>query len=128
MSVFGIRHASDASGEWGPYVVDSVNLLNEHLNPRGKYFYFDDIDVAQQVIGGNKVWDMYGWVIDGDQRAEFEPLWLADVDRNAAPDGSTPLDKFRDVTVTWEDRDGIPHARITFFDSFDEEPEVIPYD
>lgn len=128
MSVFGIRHASDADGEWGSYVVDSVNLLNEHLNPRGKCFYFDDIDVAQQVIGGNKVWDMYGWVIDVDQRSEFEPLWLADVDRHAAPDGSTPLDKFRDVTVTWEDRDGTPHARITFFDSFDEEPEVIPYD
>lgn len=128
MRVFGIRREADTVGGWSDYVVDSVNLLNEHLNPRGKYFYFDEIDVAQQIIGGYKVWDMYGWVIDESERGEFEPLWLAEADRHAAPDGLTPLDKFRDVTVIWEDRDGTPHARITFFDSFDEEPEVIPYD
>ena len=128
MTIFGIRHASGVSGEWGGYVSDSVNLLNEHLNPRGKYFYFDDIDVAQQVIGGHKVCDMYGWVIDSDQRTEFEPLWLADVDRRVASDGSCPLDKFCDVTVILEDRGGVPYAKITHFDSFDEESEVIPYD
>lgn len=128
MRVFGIRREADKVGEWSDYVGDSVNLLNEHLSPRGKYFYFDEIDVAQQIIGGYKVWDMYGWVIDESERGEFESLWLAEADRHAAPDGSTPLDKFRDVTVIWEDSDGVPHARITFFDSFDEEPEVIPYD
>lgn len=128
MSVFGIRYEGDTVGKWSDYVVDSVNLLNEHLNPRGKYIYFDEIDVAQQIIGGYKVWDMYWWVIEESERSEFEPLWLAEADRHAAPDGSMPLDKFRDVSVIWEDRDGAPHARITFFDSFDEEPEVIPYD
>ena len=66
MAIFGIRHASGVSGEWGGCVSDSVNLLNEHLNPRGRYFYFDDVDVAQQAIGGRKVFDMYGWVINGD--------------------------------------------------------------
>lgn len=108
MTTFGIRHEADTTGEWSQYVIDSVNLLNEHLNPSGKYFYFDEIDVAQQDIGGYKVWDMYGWVVDGEQRADFEPLWLADVDRHAAPDGSCPLDRFCDFTVKWEDRDGAP--------------------
>ena len=55
-------------------------------------------------------------------------MWLADVDRRAASDGSCPLDKFCDVTVILEDRGGVPYAKITHFDSFDEEPEVIPYD
>lgn len=123
MTVFGIRREADTTGPWSDYVVGAVNLLNEHLNPRGKYFYFGEIDAYASDIDGHKVYDMYGWVID-----EFEPLWLAEVDRHSAPDGSTPLDKFCDVTVIWEDRDGTPHARITFFDSFDEEPEVIPYD
>lgn len=128
MTVFGIRHEGDETGPWAEYIVDSVNLLNEHLNPKGNYFYFDEVDVAQQVIGGHKVWDMYGWVIDETQCAEFEPLWGAYVDRPGNPDGSCPLDKFRDVTVIWEGRGGEPYARITWFDSFDEEPEVIPYD
>lgn len=128
MSVFGIRYESDTVDEWSDYIVGAVNLLNEHLNPRGKYFYFDEIDAYASDIGGHKVYDMYGWVIDGSERGEFEPLWLAEADRHSAPDGSTPLDRFRDVTVIWEDRGGTPHARITFFDSFDEEPEVIPYD
>lgn len=128
MRVFGIRYESDTVDEWSDYIVGAVNLLNEHLNPRGKYFYFDEIDAAASDIGDHKVYDMYGWVIDESERGEFEPLWLAEVDRHSAPDGSTPLDRFRDVTVIWEDRDGTPHARITFFDSFDEEPEVIPYD
>ncbi len=128
MTVFGIRHESDETGPWAEYIVGSVNLLNERLNPRGKYFYFDEIDVATLDIGGYKVWDMYGWVIDEAQRSQFEPMWLAYMDRNAAQDGSTPLDEFCDVTVKWEDRAGVPHARITHFDSFDEEPEVIPYD
>lgn len=128
MSVFGIRREADAVEEWSEYVVGAVNLLNEHLNPRGKYFYFDEIDAYASDIGGHKVYDMYGWVIDEADVAEFEPLWLAEADRHSAPDGSTSLDRFRDVTVIWEDRGGTPHARITFFDSFDEEPEVIPYD
>ena len=128
MSVFGIRREADTTGPWSDYIVGAVNLLNEHLNPREKYFYFDEIDAYASDIGGHKVYDMYGWVIDESERGEFEPLWLAEIDRHSAPDGSTPLDRFRDVTVIWEDRGGTPHASITFFDSFDEEPEVIPYD
>lgn len=128
MTTFGIRYTADTTSRWSGYIVDSVNLLNEHLNPSGMFFYFDEVDVAQQVIGGYKVWDMYGWLVDAGQRDEFEPLWLASVDHHAAPDGSTLLDRFCDVTVTWEDRGGVPYAKITHFDSFDEEPEVIPYD
>lgn len=128
MPVFGIRYESDEIDEWSEYIVGATSLLNEHLNPRDKYFYFDEIDVAALDVGDYKVYDMYGWVIDGPQREEFEPLWLASADRHAAPDGSCSLDKFCDVTVIWEDKDGEPYARITHFDSFDEEPEVIPYD
>lgn len=60
MRVFGIRREADTTGPWSDYVVDAVNLLNEHLNPRGKYFYFDEIDAAARDIGGHKVYDMYG--------------------------------------------------------------------
>lgn len=51
---------------------------------------------------------MYGWVIDVSERGGFESLWLAEADRHAAPDGSTPLDKFRDVTVMIAVRRGMP--------------------
>lgn len=112
MRVSGIRFERDATGPWSDYAVDSVNLLNKRFNPQGKYFYFDEVDVAQQVIGGHKVNDMYGWVIDKAERTEFEQLWLAEVDRHAAPGGSTLLDKFCDVIVTWEDRGGEPYALV----------------
>lgn len=51
---------SGVRGRWADYIVDSVNLLNERLNPGGRFFCFVEIDVAQQVIVGHKVWDMYG--------------------------------------------------------------------
>lgn len=35
MRVFGIRREADTTGPWSDYVVGAVNLLNEHLNPRG---------------------------------------------------------------------------------------------
>lgn len=60
MTIFGTRHVSDADGEWGPYVVDSVNLLNEHLNPCGRFFCFDEIDVAASDIDGFKFYVIYG--------------------------------------------------------------------
>lgn len=84
MRVFGIRREVDTVGAWSGYVVGAVNLLNEHLNPRGKYFYFDEIDAYASDIGGYKVYDMYGWVIDVSERGEFEPLWFAEADRHAA--------------------------------------------
>lgn len=60
MTVFGIRYESDTVDEWSNYIVGAVDLLNEHLNPRGKYFYFDEIDAAAHDIGGHKVYDIYG--------------------------------------------------------------------
>ena len=97
MHVFGIRNGEQNNPIFGDYIVESVNLLNKRFNPQGKYFYFDEGDVAQQVIGGHKVYDMYGWVVDEADRAEFEQLRLAEADRHAAPDGSTLLDKFAKI-------------------------------
>ena len=54
-----------------------MSLLNKRFNPQGRYFYFDEGDVAQQIIDGHKVFDMYGWVVDEADVAEFEQLWLA---------------------------------------------------
>ena len=113
MGVFGIRYEADLrNDEWTDYLVDSVNLLNERFNPQDKYFYFDEIDVHQQIIGGYKVWDMFGWLIDEAEIAEFEPLWLLDADYSHSPDVSTPMDKFCDVIITWESRDGKPYALV----------------
>lgn len=51
MGVFGIRYEADLrNDEWTDYLVDSVNLLNERFNPQDKYFYFDEIDVHQQIM------------------------------------------------------------------------------
>lgn len=55
---------------------------------------------------------MYGWVVNEADVAEFEPLWLANADRKGSPDGSSPMDRFRHVTVTWEDHGGEPHALV----------------
>ena len=53
MRVFGIRREADTVGGWSDYVVGAVSLLSEHLNPRGKYFYFDEIDAYASDIGGH---------------------------------------------------------------------------
>lgn len=84
MRVFGIRREANTTGPWSDYVVDSVSLLNEHLNPRGKYFYFAEVDAYASDIGGYMVYVMYGWVIDVSERGEFKSLWFAEADRHAA--------------------------------------------
>lgn len=83
--------------------------------PKGRRFYFDQIGVAQKSIGGFKVWDMCGWAVLPEEADEFEPLGLAGADREPAEDGSTPMDGFCDVTVTWEERDGKPFAHIVHY-------------
>lgn len=112
MRVFGIRNGAQDNLIFSDYVVDSVSLLNKRFNPQGRYFYFDEGDVAQQIIGGHKVFDMYGWVVDEADVAEFEALWLANADRKGSPDGLSPMDRFRHVTVTWEDHGGEPYALV----------------
>ena len=101
-TVFGIRHAADLTGDYSDYVIDSVNLLNKQLAPEGKSFLFDTIDVRQQIIGGFKVWDMYGWVVDKNHLSKVEPFWFADEDDML--DGETY------VCATWIERNGQPVA------------------
>ncbi len=125
MTEFGIRYEADASGPWSDFVIDSVRLLNKQLEPVELRFYFGEVDVAQKIIGGYKVWDMYGWAVSEDEVSEFEPMWFAGEDGNADADGNTPMDKFCDVTVTWEDRGGKPYARIMHFDGWDDPGTVI---
>lgn len=125
MTEFGIRYKADLTGEWSDYVVDSVRLLNEQLEPEGRRFYFDQADVAQKSIGGFNVWDMYGWAVLPEEVDEFEPLWLASADRGPGEGGSTPMDGFCDVTVTWEERDGKPFARIVHYDGWDDPGTVL---
>lgn len=112
MRVFGIRNEAQENPIFGDYVVDSACLLNKRFNPQGRYFYFDEGDVTQQIIGGHKAFDMYGWVVDEADVAELEPLWLSNADRKGSSDGSSPMDRFRHVTVTWEDHGGEPYALV----------------
>lgn len=101
---FGIRYASDLTGEYSEYVVDSVDLLNAQLAPHGMSFFFDSCDFRQQVINGKHCWDMYGWVVPNDRAAEFERIWLANDDER--------LDDYDYVCASWKDRGGEPHATI----------------
>lgn len=102
---FGIRYTDDLAGEYSEYVIDSVDLLNLQLAPHGMSFFFDTIDVHQQIIGGKHCWDMFGWTIPNDEVSEFEPIWLAGEDEKLEGYNSY-------VCASWEDRDGIPHAVI----------------
>lgn len=101
---FGIRYEGDLTGEYSEYVIDSVDLLNSQLAPHGMSFFFDTIDVRQQIIGGKHCWDMYGWVVPNEFIEEFEPTWLA------RKDGE--LEGYDYVCASWEDRNGFPHADI----------------
>lgn len=68
---YGIRYTSDLTGEYSEYVIDSVDLLNLQLAPHGMSFFFDTIDVHQQIIGGKHCWDMFGWAIPNDEVSKF---------------------------------------------------------
>ena len=100
----GIRYENDLHGEWSVYVIDSVDLLNAQLAPHNMGFFFDTIDVHQQVIGGKYCRDMFGWVVPNERIAEFEPIWLGGEDEK--------LGGYDYVCASWEDRDGRPYAAI----------------
>ena len=100
---FGIRYTSDLTGEYSEYVIDSVDLLNQQLAPHEMGFFFDTIDVRQQVIDGKHCWDMFGWVVPNGLVPEFEPIWLDSEDEKLESYNSY-------VCAKWEDRGGKPHA------------------
>lgn len=100
MTTFGVRYEGDVRGPWGPYVVDSVNIANDHLAKRGSRFYFSEVDVEQKIIGGSHCCDMFGWVVPDEDADRFERLWLSrDCD---------DIDEFDYVSVEWKDENGIP--------------------
>ena len=102
---FGIRCANNLTDEFGGYVVDSVDLLNAQLAPHDMSFFFDTIDVHQQIIGGKHCWDMFGWADLNDSVSEFEPIWLASEDEKLD-------EKYDYVCAKWEERDGKLYAAI----------------
>ena len=104
MEHFGIRYENDLTDKFSEYIVDSVDLLNAQLEHRDLAFFFDTVDVCQQVIDGMHCEDMFGWVVPNDAVKDFEPIWLAGNDRN--------LEGYDYVCASWEDRDGLPHAVI----------------
>ena len=102
---FGIRYTDDLTGEYSEYVVDSVDFLNSQLAPHGMSFFFDTVDVDQQIIGGKHCEDMFGWVVPNGLVPDFEPAWLAGDDEE--------LESYNCyVCASWEDRDGRPYAAI----------------
>lgn len=105
MAHFGIRYANDLTDEFSEYVVDSVDLLNAQLASHDMSFFFDTIDVHQQIIGGKHCWDMFGWAVPNDSVLEFEPIWLASEDEKLES-----YDSY--VCANWGDRDGKPYAAI----------------
>ena len=74
---FGIRYEGDLTGRYSEYVIDSVDLLNAQLAHRDLSFFFDTVDVHQQIIDGKHCEDMYGWIVSNELIEEFEPTWLA---------------------------------------------------
>lgn len=100
MTKFGIRHTADLEGRWADYVIDSVAIANDFA-PDGMSFYFDTVDVAQQVIDGKHCWDMYGWLVSDKEKDSFEDLWLNDVDDEITQ---------KYVLVTFENHGGTPAA------------------
>lgn len=81
---------------------DSVSTANSFLAESGKRFYFDTVDVAQQIIGGLKLCDMFGWVVRSDEAGAFEALWREGAD--------CELDDYDYVCPTWTEDDGRPVA------------------
>ena len=77
MEHFGIRYENDLTDKFSEYIVDSVDLLNAQLEHRDLVFFFDTVDVCQQVIGGMHCEDMFGWVVPNDAVKDFEPICLA---------------------------------------------------
>ena len=112
MAPFGIRFESDATGPDGPFIVDSVELLNEQLAPEGKRFFFDTADLGQRMICGRHCWDMFGWVVPEEEIDRFMPDWLAWRDDK--------LHDFSYVTIDWTEKDGRPYAEIGYDDWMDE--------
>ena len=108
MTIFGIRYEGDATGPDGPFVVDSVELLNEQLAPEGKRFFFDTADLGQRMICGRHCWDMFGWVVPEEDLDRFMPDWLARRDED--------LEEFDYVSVDWVEDGGRPKAVIDYDD------------
>ena len=98
---FGIRYESDLNSRYSNYVIDSVDTINKQILINNLSFFFDTVDVCQQVIGGKHCWDMFGWVVPNGLTPDFKA------------DDDAALEKYNAyVCVSWEDRNGLPHAII----------------
>lgn len=110
----GIRYETDlvddGCGTLG-YLMSSLNIIADVLEPQGRRFFFDTVDVDQYTFGGVKCQDMLGWVVDDADVPVFEPRWLS----GARPDD---VPEFDYAFVNWKQgQDGLPAP------SFDTCPE-----
>lgn len=54
---------------------------------------------------GKHCWDMFDWIVPNSLAPDFKQAWMADDD--------AALEKYNAyVCVSWEDRNGLPHAVI----------------
>ncbi len=101
----GIRYeidaADDSDGTAG-LLISSLSIIADALEPQGKRFFFDIMDVDQHVFGGVKCQDMLGWVVDAADAPGFEPRWASGADPDDLPE-------FDYVFVNWvQGEDGSP--------------------
>ena len=112
----GIRYESDTvdDGCGGlEYLNSSLNIIADALEPEGKRFFFDTVDVDQHSYGGVKCQDMLGWVVDDADVPAFEPTWLAGKDEDIP-------DSFEYVFVNWaQGDDGRPVPEFDICPEFD---------
>lgn len=98
----GIRFQSDAEGEGSDFLLSSLEMVADFLEPNEERFFFDTSDGFEEEIGGKKCVDMFGWIVPFDKSDEFEKEW-AESDPGKAPEG------FDYADITWSaGTDGMP--------------------
>lgn len=112
----GIRYETDLVDDGCGtlyYLISSLNIIADVLEPQGKRFFFDTMDASQFTFGGEKCQDMLGWVVDDADVPSFEPRWLAGEDCDE-------LDEFEYVFVNWaQGDDGRPAPEFDVCPEFD---------
>ena len=98
----GIRFQSDAEGEGSDFLLSSLEMVADFLEPNGERFFFDTSDGFEDEIGGRKCVDLFGWIVPDDKSDEFEREWVAS-EPGDAPGG------FDYADITWRPgSDGMP--------------------
>ena len=98
MHELGIRFRNDAEGEGPDFLLNSLEMIADHLEPDERFF-FDTSDGDEEESGGKKCLDLFGWIVPSGKAAAFEDAW-AKSGPGEAPDG------FDYAVITWHAGDG----------------------